>query len=111
VTTHDSKHRDIALSDDLPGAQDVPAVGPQTIFVSGLRGPLSNVISLPQAGQIWIAYEWQDRQAQQIVLWQQGGATRPIVPGWNNFIVGQGDEIQWTLSSPTNTIKIAWQYA
>jgi hypothetical protein len=111
VTTHDSKQSDIALSADLPGAQDVPADGQQTVFVSGQRGPLSNLMSLPEAGQIWIAYEWQDRPAQQIILWHQGGSTEPINQGWNNFVVGVGDTIMWTLSSPTNTIKIAWQYA
>jgi hypothetical protein len=111
VTTQESKHRDIAMSADLPGAQDAPAIGPQTVLVSDMQGPLSNVISLPQSGQIWIAYEWQDNPAKQIILWQQGGVTKPINPGWNNFTVNQGDWIQWTLSSPTNSIKIAWQYA
>jgi hypothetical protein len=111
VTTHDSQHRDIAISADLPGAPDAPMVGPQTVYVAGLQGPLTGVVSLPQAGQIWIAYEWQDRPAQRITLWQQGGTTQPINPGWNSFVVGQGDEIEWTLSSPANTVKIAWQYA
>lgn len=113
MTTHDSKtdRRDIALSADLPGAQDVPALGPQTVMISGQFGALTNLISLPQGGQIWIAYEYQDRPAQWIRLWQQGGTTKPINLGWNNFVVNPGDCIEWMLASPTNTIKIAWEYA
>lgn len=102
---------DLALSPDLPGADQVPAAGEQSVLVTGLNGPLSNLLQLAQSGQIWIAYEWGDAPARYIVLWHQGGATQPINPGWNNFTVNAGDAIMWTLSSPTNSIKIAWQYA
>jgi hypothetical protein len=81
------------------------------VLVTGLQGLLTNLISLPQAGTVWIGYEWQDRPAQSVYLWQQGGITKPINPGWNSFTVNPGDSIGWTLSSPGNVIKIAWQYA
>jgi hypothetical protein len=102
---------DIALSPDLPGADQVTAVEPQTVMVQGLMGPLSNTIALPRAGQIWVAYEYQRVPARSIYLWHEGGRTEPINLGWNLFTVNPGDSIMWTQSTPDNAIKIAWQYA
>src|SRR3954447_22445641 len=102
---------DVQLSADLAGAADVPEASyPQTVIVTGETGALSSWMALPQGGQIWIAYEYGDRPAQRIYLWRQGGQTQPINLGWNNFLVNAHDAIVWTLSSPSNAIKIAWQY-
>ncbi|HET9893394.1 MAG TPA: hypothetical protein VFQ44_00415 [Streptosporangiaceae bacterium] len=102
---------DLTLSPDLPGADQLSAPGPQTILVTSWNGPLSNLLQLQQSGQILIAYEYGDRPAASIFLWHQGGATEPISLGWNSFAVNAGDAIMWTLASPANAIKIAWQYA
>lgn len=102
---------DLTLSSDLPGSDQLPALGPQSILVTGWNGPLSNLLQLGQSGQIWIAYEYSDVPAATIYLWHQGGATQPINLGWNTFNVNAGDAIMWTLSSPGNYIKIVWQYA
>jgi len=99
------------MSADLPRKDQVPALGPLTTLVTGWNGPLSNLISLPQSGQIWIAYEYGDALAQTIYLWHQGGRTDQINLGWNTFPVNEGDCIIWTLASPNNSIKIGWQYA
>jgi len=101
---------DLTLSPDLPGADQVPDLGPMTILLTGWNGPLSNLLQLPQSGQIWIVYEYGDALAATIYLWHQGGATQPINLGWNNFSVHAGDAIIWTLSSPNNSIKVGYQY-
>jgi hypothetical protein len=102
--------KDFALSPDLPGADQVTAVDAQTILIQGETGPLTNIASLPRAGGIYIAYEYQDVPARSIYLRRQGGGTEPIRLGWNFFTVNVGDMIWWTLASPVNSIKIAWQY-
>jgi hypothetical protein len=113
MSTFDSRtgNLDLAISSDLPGGGPLPGAGPQSVLVTGQRGPLSSLIALPQDGQIWIAYEPPTDPAASIYLWHEGGAAEPINPGWNAFVVNQGDCIQWTLSSPGNIIKIAWEYA
>jgi hypothetical protein len=86
------------------------AASSQYIAVTG-QDRLQTWIVLPDAGTVYAAYEYADAPPASIYIWHQGGATQPIQPGvWLPFRVGAGDALVWTLSSPTNMIKVGWMY-
>lgn len=72
--------------------------------------PGGTQITVPQAGTLWVAFEYQDAPPQQIGVWHQGGAITPIQQGENFVPVGPGDMLYYQLVDPaTDSIKLAYQ--
>jgi hypothetical protein len=69
-------------------------------------------IVVPQAGNLWVFYEYSTTTpAAAIEVWHQGGKTTPINPGANIIPVGALDAIMYRLNDPdTDMIKVAFQY-
>jgi hypothetical protein len=72
--------------------------------------PGTTFVVVPQAGNLWVFYEWGNAQAREIGVWHQGGSTTPVNAGENNVAVGYGDMLYYALGSPgSDTIKIGYQ--
>jgi hypothetical protein len=70
----------------------------------------STLITVPQAGTLWVYFEYQSVPPQEIVVWHQGGTTTPLQQGENFVSVGTGDMIYYVLANPaTDSIKLAYQ--
>jgi hypothetical protein len=80
------------------------------ISVTNLQ-PGATWIVVPQAGNLWIYYEYSNAPAQSIMVWHQGGTTTPINLGANQIQVGASDMIMYTLANPgSDMIKLGYQY-
>jgi len=66
-------------------------------------------ISMPNAGTIWVANEYQINLAT-VYIWHQGGATTPVPPGFNEYVIGAGDALVYQLQDSTDSIKLGWAY-
>jgi hypothetical protein len=69
-------------------------------------------IAVPQAGTLWIGYEWVSNPAQSIYVWHQAARITAIEPGLNNYIpVRALDAIVYQLANPsTDMIRLGWGY-
>lgn len=67
-------------------------------------------ITLPNSGNLWVAYEYQNEPAQEVFIWHQGGATEQVPPGFNTFAVGATDGLVYVLGDPSISIKLGWAY-
>jgi hypothetical protein len=67
-------------------------------------------IVLPESGNLWVGYEYQDQPAQEVYIWHQGGTTTQVPPGFNTFPVGAGDMLVYALAYPQQVIKLGWAY-
>lgn len=83
---------------------------PSTYWLTYLNpSPGYTYIVVPQAGNLWVYYGYQ-QPARQIYVWHQGGSTTPINPGENTVAVGYGDMIIYQLNNPTtDVIKLGYQ--
>ena len=96
-----------ALAEAAPEAGSFPST--YWISITNIQ-PNTTFVVVPQAGNLWVFYEWGNAQAQEIGVWHQGGSTTPINGGENNVAVGAGDMLYYTLGSPgSDTIKIGYQ--
>lgn len=85
---------------------------PATIWigVTNIFGDGSTLIQVPQAGTLWVFYEYSNAQAELIEVWHQGGSVTPIQLGENNIPVQAGDALVYQLANPsTDLIKIGFQ--
>jgi hypothetical protein len=80
-----------------------------TILMANMD-PSTTWIVLPQSGSLWVGYEYQDQPAQQVYLWQQGGQTVQVPPGFNTFPVNEGDSLVYQLAYEGQIIKLGWGY-
>lgn len=86
---------------------DVAAAQPPNtyILITGL-GNNQTWISLPNAGQIWVALEG---AADGVMIWHQGGQTTTVSPGFNTYSVGASDALVYP--DPTSgPMKLGWAY-
>jgi hypothetical protein len=92
-------------------AQGIPSAYSILITNATDQDPPQEWISLPEAGTLWVGYEFQGAPATVVEIWHQGGNTETIQPGLNNqFTVGQGDAIVIQLAAPDQSIKLGWGY-
>jgi hypothetical protein len=68
------------------------------------------VIALPQTGNLWVAYEYQQEPAQTVYIWHQDGTTTTVQPGFQTIPVSEGDTLVYGLRQPTDSIKLGWGY-
>lgn len=94
------------------GFAAAPSNVPEEVTILLTNVPYSDQvwIVLPQAGNLWVGYEYQDEPAQQLYLWHQGGTTTQVPPGFNVFAVGAGDALAYQLAYPGQAIKLGWGY-
>ena len=79
---------DTAPSTDF--APDIVAEQPAntTILVTGLPAVW---IQLPNAGNLWVAYEYEGQPATAVFIWHQGGPQTPVNPGYAVYGIGTMD--------------------
>lgn len=81
-----------------------------TILMTNLDGEGQVWITLPNAGTVWIALEWQQEPPSLAQIWHQGGTTTPISPGFGTYPVNPGDAIVYALANAGDSIKLGWAY-
>lgn len=81
------------------------------LTISNAFGDSSTTIVMPEAGTLWVCYEFVNTPAQLVEIWHQGGTVTPIRRGENFVTVGQWDLLVYHLgNSNTDSIKIGYQY-
>ncbi|ADB52237.1 hypothetical protein [Conexibacter woesei] len=81
-----------------------------TILIAGVDDTPPDVwITMPNAGYLWVAYEYQ-QQPSTVYVWHQGGSTTPVSPGFSTVQIGAGDALVYSLASPDTPIKLGWAY-
>jgi hypothetical protein len=81
-----------------------------TILITGEGEENNQVwISLPESGNLWVAFEIGTGSAT-VFIWHQGGPTTPVPPGFNTYPVNATDALVYQLGSPTDSIKLGWAY-
>ena len=91
------------FTSDVAGQQPADT----TILITGIDN--QTWISLPESGNLWVAYEYQGQPAQ-VWIWHQGGQQTPVPPGFNTYPVNATDAIVYELSDPNQSIKLGWAY-
>jgi hypothetical protein len=89
-----------------------PSSFPSTywIGVTNVFGNGSTLLQVPQAGTLWVFYEYGNAPAEVIEVWHQGGSVTPIQLGSNNIPVQAGDAFVYQLANPsTDMIKFGLQ--
>jgi hypothetical protein len=73
--------------------------GPQTYWttVTNIEGIFTHVI-VPQAGTLWVYYEYENVPAAYIAVWHEGLPSSPIATGENIIAVAAGDYIVYLLT-------------
>jgi hypothetical protein len=80
------------------------------IGVTNVFGDGSTLLQVPQAGTLWVFYEYSNAMAEVIEVWHQGGAVTPVQPGPNYIAVQAGDAFVYQLANPsTDMIKFGLQ--
>jgi hypothetical protein len=97
------------MSDKSQRAQPMADQPPNTTILITNDNPGQTMISLPQSGNLWVAYEFQLNPAQ-VFIWHQGGGSTTVPPGFNTFPVSAGDALTYALANPSDSIKLGWAY-